>query len=163
MNQRVKLDGCEDFAAQLDDALDNDRLWRGFGKKVIQPGSLMHARLDREPKHNSKVVHRVADNWFFEKFGRRYRSQAYFCTGAQDVAKHYGNVYEVFPLNGFNFCWSPKIRDLFTEVSLSFIDPCDTPAIIDLLERGDYREVGLTDAIRSGCEIMVCAPGFRIV
>jgi hypothetical protein len=160
--QNILNDDSGDFLSSLEGIDDFRTLWRGFGARSFHGISEIPAVKNRKPKNNSEDAHRVADSWFLEKFGVRYRSAALFCTGSKEVARHYGNIFAVIPSNGFTFCWSPKIRDLYSEISLSFIKPFDASSIINILEGGDYRISNLSDAIRSGCEIMVSAPRFYI-
>ena len=45
------------------------------------------------------------------------RSNSIFCSGALSQAGCYGEIYIIFPVNGFKFSWSPIVKDLAPVVS----------------------------------------------
>lgn len=145
---------------QLIKASGNERqLLRGCKSKPNNFESV--ARKDRSPKNMPLPIHRVADEWFLEKFGYRFRSQALFCTSDEVVASLYGKVYRLFPSNGFSFCWSPKVKDLFTTITLYGITAANAEAIVPVLEQSDYRcDDNLILALESDNEIMIVAERF---
>lgn len=155
--------GCDDFIKTLSEQSSSLQLWRGYGncnwKEVVKQGPIA----GRQPKNNSQLAHSVSDNWFHDKFGIRFRSQSMFCTGDRKIAAHYGNVYSILPFDGYQFCWSPKIRDLYSEISLSFMKKEDADSIIELLEQGDYQTTDIVAAILSGYEIMLAAPSYLVI
>ncbi len=155
--------GCDEFIDHFKDESETMCLWRGWGAVIYKGLTEIGPVMGRRPRNNSENAHRIADAWFFENFGVHFRSQSLFCTGSKSVAGNFGNVYPAIPFDGFRFCWSPKIRDLYSEVSLNFIDPSDTISLIGLLEAGDYTDQKFHMAIQSGCEIMVAASGFYVI
>jgi len=54
-------------------------------------------------------------NQLFLKAGyKAVRGNSIFTSGNENVAADYGDVYIIFPVDGFNFTWSSKIADLFS-------------------------------------------------
>lgn len=122
-------------------------------KKLNSPfiGEMPH---NRQPKDLPIDLHNRADQWFYEKFGVRYRSQAIFITGSEFVARSHAysdqHIVRIIPLSGYRFCWSPLVKDLF-----SFGNSSNGATIEEYLASGDYRQDGLEEALSSGNEIML--------
>lgn len=123
-------------------------------------------RRDRIPRNMPRRLHDAGDKWFSETFGVRYRGAGLFCTGNRAQAAQFGMVYMIFPIGGFQFCWSPKVDDLHVwskATGCVEIDPdtAKTKATITdadfVLRLGalDYREDDLSAATASGHEVMV--------
>jgi len=72
-------------------------------------------RKGRQPLDTSTTMHLIMDDYFDKKFGWRARSEGVFCTTSPSHAKFYGEIYMVFPVNGFKFIYSPNVHDLFDE------------------------------------------------
>lgn len=154
--------GCDDFINCFPDGKVN-HLWRGFGKQNFH-GTAKHGPVrNRRPRNTPEWIHLIADKWFFDNFGVNYRTEALFCTGDKTIACYYGNIYPVAPLDGYSFCWSPEIKDLFKSVSNMAIEDGDSTSVIELLERGNYRTEDLVNAIASGSEIMIKAEEYLIL
>ena len=71
-------------------------------------------RKNRNPRDTSKNYHIKFDNYFFKKFGIKYRSQSVFCQASTKmVGDGYGDFkYIIFPIDDYKMCYSPKIKDL---------------------------------------------------
>ena len=63
-------------------------------------------RKDRKPRDASPLSHKLADDWFFNKYGLRPRSQGLFCTASEKVAASYGKLTYVFPVGKFRYMWA---------------------------------------------------------
>ncbi|GAB3739926.1 hypothetical protein GCM10028794_24070 [Silanimonas algicola] len=137
-------------------------LYRGMSEQHDHV-TVLDVRRDRQPKNMPRTIHAAADSWFSEKFGVRYRGAGLFCTGDRAQAAEHGYVYKIFPIGGFQFCWSPGVRDLSEwakrEGRLQ-LPPADFVAALDSL---DYREEGLAEALASGCEVMVACRSYYAV
>lgn len=111
-------------------------------------------RKNRVPRDIPIDVHLGADDWFFENFGIRYRSQALFITGNPVSASHYAassrHIVRVIPLGEYKICWSPINSDLFL-----YGNHAKEETIEKYLELGRYQESDLEEAIKSGHEIML--------
>jgi len=75
----------------------------------------VYPRKDRRPKDTSieDTIH--IDKLFYKKFGWRPRTEGVFATGDWYEASHYGNIYAFFPANGFQYVWSTKYSDLYSD------------------------------------------------
>lgn len=88
-------------------------LYRGisnFNKFKIKK---MRVEKNRLPANMPKVVHELLDDGFNSLFGFKARSQSVFCTGSFIEAKKYGDVYNIFPIGNFKYCWSKDIEDIY--------------------------------------------------
>ena len=61
----------------------------------------------RKPVSTPIEVHNFANAYFEDEFGVPFRN-GMFCTGDSTFARDYGNLYLVFPVGNFKYCWSPK-------------------------------------------------------
>lgn len=130
--------------------------YRGMSQKYsLDQVSLVNTRKDRRPKDTEAAIHQVADNWFNEKFGIRFRSQSLFVTSNVGTAATYGatrqHVFRIIPLGEYSYCWSESCKDM-----LGLVFDCAKP--VDCLARLDnagYRMDGLDAAYQSGHELMV--------
>jgi hypothetical protein len=86
---------------------------RGDRKDVIM---IRKVRSDRRPKDMPEYIHEIFDELFYDRFGFNARSNAIFCTGNVKQAKHYGNVYMIFPVGKYKLVYSNNIPDLYTEI-----------------------------------------------
>lgn len=151
---------CRPFLAAL--STPESGLYRGvsLGAPTAFEGLVLR---DRKPKNMPVELHQAADAWFSERFGVRYRGAALFCIGDSAQAALHGGVYRIYPVGGFQFCWSPLVTDLHVWCDQNgYLEkaPDDlTSALTDL----DYREDGLVDALGSGCEIMVSCRSYVAV
>lgn len=79
---------------------------------------LLTVRKNREPMSTSPAIHEAVDEYFNEKFGSKFRSNAVFGTGKRLQALGYGEgvPYLILPVSDFKFAWSPIIQDLFSDI-----------------------------------------------
>jgi hypothetical protein len=104
---------CKPFLSQ---AGWNDILWRGVSDSLPSV-SIQTNRPGRRPVTTNKAISKAADDWFLEHTGVRYRSNSVFTSGNPSHSASYGEVYAVFPIGDFKFCWSPIVEDMFMMVS----------------------------------------------
>ena len=90
------------------------KLFRGI-KNLRQNGILTKSRcpVGREPADSSEIMHQIADDWFYDNTGIRFRSNSIFCSGRMNDADDYGIVTIMIPIGNFDFCWSPTVHDMF--------------------------------------------------
>jgi len=91
----------------------------------------------RKPKDSDIRVHEVADNWFYDKFKVKARSQCFFCTPDIQQAKEYGRAYEISVQGSMKLIYSVLVRD-FIEIDEDLQDYDDLNQIIDWLESKSY-------------------------
>lgn len=77
-------------------------------------------RKDRRPLDTNKNLHKALDEYFFKKFGFRYRSNGLFACRTYGIASQYSgtthNVSMIFPTNGYTMCSSNEIGDMFKDL-----------------------------------------------
>jgi hypothetical protein len=110
-----------------------------------------------------ELLHEAADAWFSSCFGVRYRGAGLFCTGSRAQAKEHGAVSLVFPVEGFQFCWSPQVVDLHKWAKAGGYLTLAPDVFVRKLETLDYRVWGLAVAAASGCEVMVACRNYHAV
>jgi len=147
------------------------RLFRGItDDKWGQRRFIANPRKDRTPTDMPKDVHEMLDFYFFDKFGWKPRSSALFVTGEYAQANEYGDVFKIYPTDGYKFLWSPSISDLFKEFHAEFGNSIVRNNVgaqerrnkirqrilefcIDSVD--SYIDTNLLAAIKSGNEIMI--------
>jgi hypothetical protein len=136
-------------------------LFRGFSKPSENPIICIQSPLNRVPLNMPPDVQTKMDDWFFKRFGMRFRESSLFVTGDVHVAKGYagdwGQVRRLEPKARFSFCWSPKCADLYNE----FENSPNTESVDALLARLDFQCDDLRAAILSNHEIMLVCPAVK--
>lgn len=151
LDERIQRD-CQPYLALLRSG--SAPLYRGDRPQAeaVSEGLVPRARI---PTKMPIELHEASDQWFTRTFGVRYRSAALFCTGDLGQAKAFGSVYQIFPIGGFQFCWSPNVRDLYDfSVENDYVQH-PSNKLVEALNRLDYQEEDLGKATSSGCEIMI--------
>ena len=153
---------CRPFLDQIGGNLAMHAIHRGthqhnHGQNIERGLWKYRTQQMRAPKDMPVEAHHVIDNWFFDKFGTRYRSQATFGTGSMMLASEYGMSHIMLPIGEFDFCWSPTVEDLFKEFGQG-LNPWvrDASVITKWLSTLQYQQNNnLVQAIASGNEIMI--------
>jgi len=86
-------------------------LYRGQDDASL-PIFVGYPRADREPKDSNKAAQALADKYLTMLGFKALRSNSLFCTSNFGQADGYGNVYAIFPKNGFHYTWSTEHDDL---------------------------------------------------
>ncbi len=122
------------------------------------------------PRDSDPRLHDAVNDFFVSEFGWDARTDALFASSSWIAPKAYGLIYFVFPVGKFQFLWSPKIEDLWSDVHLlrSAImkkhkdmsrDEAMTQAIhdgIELVKNGKWKfNTDLRDAMQMGNEVML--------
>jgi len=81
--------------------------WPGKGKLI----SLARSRDNRKPVDTEKPIQEFVDNILRTQGFRALRSNSKFVTSDSDQADTYGDIYLVFPIDGFDYTWSRKNDD----------------------------------------------------
>lgn len=69
-------------------------------------------RQDRNPMNTSPWLHKYMNELFKKKFGWPVRDGV-FAAKSLDFAEGYGTAHAIFGKGDFEYCWSPRIKDLF--------------------------------------------------
>ena len=132
------------------------------GEKAVREG--------RKPMSTPMWIHREIDEWFFQRFGHPFRSNAMFAISQPSIAGEYGPEYVVFPQGNIMFCYSTIIQDLWSAVeeAMLYVEtnvPHDThpeevkdliiEEVMEVLDNGRYTDENMYRAIESGTEVMV--------
>ena len=84
-------------------------LYRGQGSllnfNIFEKARVEQIRKDRRPKDTPEYVQIALDNWFFQNYGFKPRSQGLFCSGSGVEARVYGKLHYVFPVGKFEHLW----------------------------------------------------------
>lgn len=127
--------------------------------------AVKQVRQDRKPLGTSQVVHEMIDEWFEKNFGFKARSTTMFCLGnipRTSLVAAYGTPCVVFPAGAIKFVWSPRVRDLY--VSMPYENWTEVEGlkgdelrqrIWEWLDRHEYQDTNLDEAIKSQREIMI--------
>ena len=86
-------------------------IYRGMRVRFSPDICIKYPRTSRRPLTTDKNVHELADDYFKQKFGIKFRSETIFVSRSQPLAETYGDPYVIFPLDRVNFAWSPKVQD----------------------------------------------------
>jgi hypothetical protein len=86
-------------------------LYRG-SKDDYKTYSLNRSRNNRKPIDSSLKAQRECDKSLLSQGFKALRGNSIFCSSDYNHASNYGNVRVIFPVNGFNFSWSKKHKDL---------------------------------------------------
>lgn len=93
-------------------------LYHGFKDKM--PLIFMgNPRDDRKPMDTDIELQKEADRKLKEAGFNALRSNSIFCTNRFKRASSYGEVYIIFPLNGFNYTYSDKLYDFYMDFSMT--------------------------------------------
>jgi hypothetical protein len=97
--------------------------WRGVRKyKWLTRGEtapnafVRNTRSDRVPKDSDKKLHKLYNLWIRLAGGVANRSNSIFVSGNRREAHAYGKVYAVYPIGQFNYTWSPRLDDWYSNL-----------------------------------------------
>lgn len=77
-----------------------------------------YPRSDRVPKDSNLEAQKLLDTYLSTMGFKALRSNSIFTTSDMNQAGDFGDLYAIFPKDGFNFTWSPTVSDLvLTSVS----------------------------------------------
>jgi hypothetical protein len=101
-------------------------LYRGIGgdddqddtplKKIIRGNS----PIDREPLSTDPRISELLDTTLTKAGFSAIRSNSIFCVGNEYTASNYGDVYVIFPVNGFTYSWCATAEDLTSDYELEY-------------------------------------------
>lgn len=90
-------------------------IYRGMRVRFSPDICVKYPRENRRPLTTEPKVQELADSYFKHRFGIKFRAESIFASRSKDLAKAYGDVYAIFPLDRVNFAWSPKVEDFTYE------------------------------------------------
>ena len=142
------------------------KIFRGFTGSVKfglnENENLMRPRI---PRDSDPLVHEIADQWFYDKFGIKARSMTVFCTPNCHQAATYGEAYEITVPDtmSYQLIYSINVDD-FINIEDEIDDTKNEDEIIDWLESRDYVVLSSFDKlpIKFRGEIMLYCTHFHI-
>lgn len=161
----VIKDHCQPFLKMTDQPL-----YRGVSIPLTSSfirAKVETVRKDRKPRDSSPLSHQLADDWFFDKYKLRPRSQGLFCTSSSKGASNYGKLAYVFPVGNFRYMWATSPSSAPVHDSLMYMNDIKDAMQLHRRDEGDYvaNEVleqytfnvdkGLEDAQDVGAEIIL--------
>ncbi|WP_158700327.1 hypothetical protein [Cronobacter dublinensis] len=108
----------------------------------------------RKPRDTETELHHIIDDWFFNKFGIRARSQCIFCSPNREYTSKYmqnGGIMlelELPPGEPFNIIFSLMVDDLYADTCY-FSAPYNRLEIHQFLEGRNYTIVNNLDDVPS--------------
>jgi hypothetical protein len=102
-------------------------------------------------------LHEKVDEYFFNQFGIKFRSQSVFCTGKIKSALKYGKVAVIEPIGRFEICWSPKCYDLIE------IEDFHWMSVEEFIIENEYQTGDLQEAIKAENEIMLFCEMYKVI
>jgi hypothetical protein len=131
--------------------------YRGMSSDIpLDRPSLFRARKNRKPRDTPDNLHYAADEWFRNKFGIPYRSEALFVTSNRIIAQFYGkspdHCVRIIPIDNYSYCWSSKYAD-FLHLAKNVSSAEDLTSRLNISE---YVTSNLELAHSSGNELMLC-------
>ena len=128
----------------------SDRMEKIFNDQIFKAD----VRKDRQPQDTDKQVSEFVDEWFYKKFGSKFRSEALFCVGNRLVTRKYGTAFVIFPIGKMSYCWSPVYHDFYQSNSTligKFKNRGDDDLywgeINKILKEGKYTDTDLIEAL----------------
>jgi hypothetical protein len=139
------------------DALSAMQTTKEFLYRGVQTGEINQfkgkSRESRKPLMTTGNQQEEIDNILRNHGFEALRSNSIFCSSTMSQVQNYGRVYMIFPVNGFDFTWSPKYNDLFAVSDLN--QYATGEKLMNIIAGGDYRMNNFTAALGSGNEIMI--------
>lgn len=127
------------------------------GVKNAHNISMFHGltRNSRNPMSTSRGEQDHID-MALKKYGfTALRSNSIYCTADEGDAKSYGELFIIFPKNGFDFTWSPVIGDLYLDMRRSGIANATTMSYEEIIEQFQFRKDRFDEALDSYHEILI--------
>jgi len=148
---------CSQFLGMVDPV--NDVLYRGFDRKSTHSSPLAFyfdgKRENRKPLSTPNAFHQKVIKMINSAGLVANRDNGWFATGDRNEAYGYGEVYVVFPKNGFHYTWSRYIGDLYADYDEASMTDERMDAFMEKIKASYEGDNGtLKEAIHSGNEIM---------
>jgi hypothetical protein len=123
------------------------------------------SRDNRRPMDTPNQIQNMIDGALREYGFTALRSNSIFCSGYKAAAINYGVPYLIFPVDGFDFTWSKRFVDLYSDVVDSIMGDDDNREkffrqfeydpgewVFDIAK---YNNAGFSSALESNHEIMI--------
>lgn len=155
LQKELIYEKCGPFLKSIDYDIDTYCLYRGMSRRLPSPlyqstgmDIVPGYREDRKPKDTPIEIHNEMNMLMEQHFGKKFRN-GLFTSGDIVQAQGYNlNVFRVFPIGEFDFCWSHE----YVDAAIGLLEHNPESLIPDY-----YSNTDLKWAIESQNEIMLYA------
>lgn len=122
-------------------------MYRGIKKLPNDAPLEIKVNKERTPVNTDKEMHSIMDNAMHKAFGIKGRSECVLTTGDFETAVMYSNprrVFAIIPKGSFKYLWSPRIDDMFVEITggLTMLTDTTRKALIGpYVDGGKYLKI----------------------
>jgi len=122
VKERIELieKNCQPFLKDLKKLNNRNLLYSG--RPVTIDFTKKKVRKNRKPKNTPEKLHQLIDDWFYDKFSIRSRSNVIFCIFHYYEAALYGEPHVIFPIGKYKAVSSPIVLDLTQFIEDTFFD-----------------------------------------
>jgi hypothetical protein len=131
-------------------------LYRGIHN--FDPYLVTNVITNRKPVDTPLSIQKVTDARLKEAGFTALRSNSIFCFGDSLYCAYYGNIYLVFPFNGFSYTWSYYIKDFYEEYDTRFkkeMNNISNMSSSDFIKSFGFTNKYLKDACNTPNEILI--------
>ncbi|MDX8383299.1 MAG: hypothetical protein R8M45_04400 [Ghiorsea sp.] len=164
MARKIKRD-CGDFLS----VSNGVPLYRAMAiekETLMRKYTVKRGRRKAKPDRVVAKTEALFDKYTKKEFGESFRSGSmYATTQYNDTLIYAVNIFAVFPLDGFKFLWSPKVKDFsidsynkYKAVPQYERGEVDSSAVIEVFDSMKYTNSNLKAALKSQHEIMFDVP-----
>jgi hypothetical protein len=123
-------------------------IWKGefflSGRYLDKEFKRKKVRTDRKPKDTPIDIHKWIDDWFYEKFGIRVRSNCIFVSFDYEVANDYGDPCYIIPIGRYITIASSIYTDLYNDILQDRLnigyEKIEKSELISYLKLGKYEK-----------------------
>lgn len=132
-------------------------LYRGV-RGIFVPYFIQNQVENRRPKDTSLADQEKVDTLLKGGGFTALRSNSIFASGSFFNANAYGQVYDVFPFNGFAYTWSTKLNDFYEKYDAYPYDVYTLKNIKlpeELIKTYGFTNTNIKNALNSSNEILI--------
>ena len=126
------------------------------------------SQFERRPKDTDLTIHRNVVDAMINLGFTAHRGNSIFVTSNKHMARAFssvvlgGQVYIIFPIDGFDYSWSPQVDDFYSDVidsgDFTYDDDLDEQ-MHELLVNLDYKDTDLDRVIKFSRSVEVMIHG----
>jgi hypothetical protein len=119
-NPQLMFTQCSDAINEMQVA--GTFLFRGV-TRPYRSGRIYSSGIRAETKDTPASIQRMVDQVLDMAGFEAKRSDSVYCSGDFEQAEEYGEVFMIFPLNGYQITWSRKFKDFYSDFAMHVNDP----------------------------------------
>lgn len=149
----------------------NNFFYHGTRKHGTAPVYRARSVSNRGPKDTSVEVHDKLVELMSGLGLTAHRGNSLFMSSDfNNVHEEYGRPFIVFPVDGFKYTWSPRVKDVFAEMERTYqlnqtianLDPDSLNDIKWFEQHYAFQDSNLAGALQSGHEVMVAGEYYAV-